>query len=109
VPNLPDADEIPGTPAHAGLTPPSPQCRASPSIRDSRADIPPNINLLRAFAALPAWVDHGIELAPGPSFPTEGVPLTFRIGGVGADHFVVITLSAVSWQFFEKPVIQSLR
>ncbi len=45
----------------------------------------PNVNFLRAFAALLVLVYHVIELAPWPFFPTEGLPLTFRVGWIGVD------------------------
>jgi peptidoglycan/LPS O-acetylase OafA/YrhL len=51
----------------------------------------PNVNFLRAFAALLVLVYHVIELAPWSSFPTEGLPLTFRVGWVGVDLFFVIS------------------
>jgi len=69
----------------------------------------PNVNFLRAFAALRVPVYHVIELAPRPSLPAKGAPLTIRVGWVGVDLVVVITLPALSWQFFEDPVIQRFR
>jgi peptidoglycan/LPS O-acetylase OafA/YrhL len=51
----------------------------------------PNINFLRAVAALLVLVYHVVELAPWPSFPTEGVLLLFRVGWVGVDLFFVIS------------------
>jgi len=51
----------------------------------------PNINFLRAFAALLVLVYHVIELAPWPSFPSQGAALTLRIGWVGVDLFFVIS------------------
>lgn len=51
----------------------------------------PNINLLRAFAALLVVVYHVIELGPWPDFPTSGALLTFRAGWVGVDLFFVIS------------------
>lgn len=63
----------------------------------------PNINFLRGFAALLVLVYHVIELAPWPSFPTQGAALTLRIGWVGVDLFFVISgfvigLSAIRLQ-----------
>ena len=51
----------------------------------------PNINLLRAFAALLVLVYHVIELAPWADFPSAGGMLTFRAGWVGVDLFFVIS------------------
>jgi peptidoglycan/LPS O-acetylase OafA/YrhL len=51
----------------------------------------PNVNFLRACAALLVLVYHVIELAPWPSFPTAGPPLAIRVGWVGVDLFFVIS------------------
>ena len=51
----------------------------------------PNVNFLRALAALLVLVYHVVELAPWPAFPTEGVPLVFRVGWIGVDLFFVIS------------------
>jgi peptidoglycan/LPS O-acetylase OafA/YrhL len=47
----------------------------------------PNINLLRAFAALLVLVYHVIELGPWPDFPASGALLTFRAGGSASTSF----------------------
>lgn len=51
----------------------------------------PNINFLRALAALLVLVYHVIELAPWPAFPASGAALIFRIGWIGVDLFFVIS------------------
>jgi peptidoglycan/LPS O-acetylase OafA/YrhL len=51
----------------------------------------PNVNFLRAFAALLVLVYHVIELTPWPAFPTAGLALLFRVGWVGVDLFFVIS------------------
>jgi len=51
----------------------------------------PNVNFLRGAAALLVLVYHVVELAPWPSFPTEGALLIFRVGWVGVDLFFVIS------------------
>ena len=51
----------------------------------------PNLDLLRAFAAISVLVLHVIELTGWKNFPIEG-PLTwFRIGWMGVDLFFVIS------------------
>ena len=51
----------------------------------------PNVNFLRAAAALLVLVYHVVELGPWPAFPTDGVFLLFRVGWVGVDLFFVIS------------------
>ena len=51
----------------------------------------PNVNFLRALAALLVLSYHVIELAPWPSFPAGGPALTLRVGWVGVDLFFVIS------------------
>jgi peptidoglycan/LPS O-acetylase OafA/YrhL len=51
----------------------------------------PNINFLRAFAALLVVFYHVIELAPWRSFPAHGAALIPRVGWVGVDLFFVIS------------------
>ena len=51
----------------------------------------PNVNLLRACAALLVLVYHVIQLGPWPDFPVSGALLTFRAGWVGVDLFFVIS------------------
>jgi hypothetical protein len=51
----------------------------------------PNVNFLRAAAALLVLVYHVVELGPWPAFPTHGVFLLFRMGWIGVDLFFVIS------------------
>ena len=51
----------------------------------------PNVNFLRAAAALLVVVYHVVELGPWPAFPKDGVFLLFRVGWVGVDLFFVIS------------------
>jgi len=51
----------------------------------------PNVNFLRAAAALLVLVYHVVELGPWPAFPVSGAFLLFRVGWVGVDLFFVIS------------------
>ena len=51
----------------------------------------PNVNFLRAAAALLVLVYHVVELGPWPAFPMNGALLLFRVGWVGVDLFFVIS------------------
>lgn len=51
----------------------------------------PNVNFLRAAAALLVLVYHVVEVAPWPEFPKEGALLAFRVGWIGVDLFFVIS------------------
>lgn len=51
----------------------------------------PNVNFLRAAAALLVVVYHVIELAPWPGFPAAGAALVLRTGWMGVDLFFVIS------------------
>src|SRR6185295_7818891 len=51
----------------------------------------PNVNFLRAAAALLVLVYHVVELGPWPSFPMDGAFLLFRVGWIGVDLFFVIS------------------
>ena len=51
----------------------------------------PNVNFLRAAAALLVLVYHVIELTPWPEFPKGGALLVFRVGWAGVDLFFLIS------------------
>jgi peptidoglycan/LPS O-acetylase OafA/YrhL len=51
----------------------------------------PNINFLRALAAILVLVYHVIELTEWKSFPVKGPLLSFRLGWLGVDLFFVIS------------------
>ena len=60
----------------------------------------PNLDLLRAFAAISVLVLHVIELTGWKNFPIEG-PLTwFRIGWMGVDLFFVISGFVITFSAF---------
>jgi len=60
----------------------------------------PNLDLLRAFAAISVLVLHVIELTGWKDFPIEG-PLTwFRIGWMGVDLFFVISGFVITFSAF---------
>ena len=51
----------------------------------------PNVNFLRAAAALRVLVYRVIELTPWPEFPKGGALLVFRVGWAGVDPFFLIS------------------
>lgn len=51
----------------------------------------PNVDFLRAAAALLVLVYHVIELAPWPAFPVAGAALVLRTGWMGVDLFFVVS------------------